>query len=232
MARCETLISRRLCDLRLVRSRAFTLIELLVVVAIISILSAIAVPNFLEAQTRAKVSRVKNDQRTIVTALEAYALDYNKYPPRTPGGALVSIARKMGSVGERPRDVSRLTTPISYLTTYPIDVFENRLAPPYNLIEYWDSLIMYELGKNFSSVDQPAPEKEWHGGRWGLASVGPDGVMGQENQDQGGTTPLLPGWNEFRYSWYHEYDPTNGTVSGGNVYRFQKDVPSVKAFGP
>ncbi len=56
-------------------SKAFTLIELLIVVAIIAILAAIAVPNFLEAQTRAKVSRVKSDFRTMATAIETYALD-------------------------------------------------------------------------------------------------------------------------------------------------------------
>ena len=59
---------------------AFTLIELLIVVAIIAILAAIAVPNFLEAQTRAKVARVKNDLRSVATAIEAYRVDTNKYP--------------------------------------------------------------------------------------------------------------------------------------------------------
>ena len=68
---------------------AFTLIELLIVVAIIAILAAIAVPNFLEAQVRAKVSRTISDMRTLNTAIEAYAVDFNLHPPNTrgrPGG--------------------------------------------------------------------------------------------------------------------------------------------------
>lgn len=60
--------------------RGFTLIELLIVVAIIAILAAIAVPNFLEAQTRSKVSRAASDMRTLATALEAYFVDNNLYP--------------------------------------------------------------------------------------------------------------------------------------------------------
>ena len=54
--------------------KGFTLIELLIVVAIIAILAAIAIPNFLEAQTRAKVARVLSDQRTLGTAVEQYSV--------------------------------------------------------------------------------------------------------------------------------------------------------------
>src|SRR5687767_12363784 len=63
------------------RQIGFTLIELLIVVAIIAILAAIAVPNFLESQVRAKVARAWADQRTCGTAFEAYTVDNRKYPP-------------------------------------------------------------------------------------------------------------------------------------------------------
>src|SRR5881394_2996609 len=101
--------------------RGFTLIELLIVVAIIAILAAIAVPNFLEAQTRSKVSRVKADMRTFATAVESYAVDNNR-PPREQNttfyGAGDQITNQNGTLvnvtGLLP---NLLSTPIAYMTT-------------------------------------------------------------------------------------------------------------------
>ncbi len=70
--------------------KGFTLIELLIVVAIIGIIVAIAIPNLLNAIQRAKQRRTMGDERSIATAIEAYGVDYNRYPPAAgytlPGG--------------------------------------------------------------------------------------------------------------------------------------------------
>ncbi len=89
--------------------KAFTLIELLIVVAIIAILSAIAVPNFLEAQVRSKVARAKADMRTMAGALEQYRVDWNSYP---------DIFTRLLVI----------TTPIQYISSVPRDVFRVQQA--------------------------------------------------------------------------------------------------------
>ncbi len=83
--------------------RGFTLIELLIVVAIIGIIVAIAIPNLLNAIQRAKQKRTMADIRSIGTALEAYAVDYNRYPAAAgayawPSGITAVPSATIGSV--------------------------------------------------------------------------------------------------------------------------------------
>lgn len=68
------------------KKEGFTLIELLIVVAIIGIIAGIAIPNFLGARTKARVTRAFADMRAIADALEMYYVDNTEYPPDTPGG--------------------------------------------------------------------------------------------------------------------------------------------------
>lgn len=95
----------------------FTLIELLIVVAIIAILAAIAVPNFLEAQVRSKVSRAKADMFSMATAIESYTVDYNAPPPGdfsfTIGNNCVSHEVEQSNLHAQ----SLMTTPIAYITS-------------------------------------------------------------------------------------------------------------------
>jgi type II secretion system protein G len=62
------------------RRRGFTLIELLIVVTIIGIIAAIAIVNMINAIQRAKQKRSMGDMKSIATAVDAYATDFNYYP--------------------------------------------------------------------------------------------------------------------------------------------------------
>jgi len=56
----------------------FTLVEIMIVVAIIALLAAIAVPNFLRARKRSQATRILEDLRLIDSAIDQYAIEYNK----------------------------------------------------------------------------------------------------------------------------------------------------------
>lgn len=225
--------------------RAFTLIELLIVVAIIAILAAIAVPNFLEAQTRAKVARVQADLRSIATGVETYRIDHNSYPEGTdsPEGydpairdflAPYNLGNKYYGFrvksGEKHvgTDFFGLTTPIAYMTNIPNDPFVKGCG-------------------NWTYCYRPAKERR---NGYVLTSVGPDGDhLGTNNTGVGNTNAANPlsTANDARLGDISEravihvmegtqgagvdagrmreyladlsYDATNGTVSDGDVYR-------------
>jgi prepilin-type N-terminal cleavage/methylation domain-containing protein len=215
------------------RLTAFTLIELLIVVAIIAILAAIAVPNFLEAQTRSKVSRVYADFRSIATAIESYAVDTNKYP-YCLGPDTSSTNPNNWFFPDPPTDYAQgfatrlrmLTSPVAFITKIPDeDPFRPAGSRPTgvaynNSFEYYDVVgasirgggdwailnTAFMLCGGMQAFDPDEPPRLDALPKWILFCVGPDG---------------REPW-QFSGDWLNEfvfYDPTNGTVSKGDIYR-------------
>ena len=169
--------------------KGFTLIELLVCVAIIAILATIAIPNFLEAQTRAKVSRVKADIKAVALAMEAYATDNNAYPYCNPAADHAYLP-----------DIWMLSTPVAYITNLPLDIFPREKADQreryyrYYPIAYWR--LFY-------------PELELRNWNWILMSNGPDlrTDITRENAE-----------DAIAGDFWMLYDPSNGSISRGDIW--------------
>lgn len=194
--------------------QGFTLIELLIVVAIIAILALIAVPNFLEAQMRAKVSRVRTDMRSVAVALEAYFVDWNGYPRHRdfPSWPIPPDYRPW---------FAGLTTPVSFITSMPKDPFTAPSPRGRPSVPAGDYFHYDPLRNTWSTGAEGNSPYDWMPPTWGpwdgfvadmcargfwyvLWSPGPDGIHDMNTKI---------GTGAF-------YDPTNGTVSRGDVCRF------------
>lgn len=196
----------------------FTLIELLIVVAIIAILVAIAIPNFLNAQTRAKISRAKSDMHTLRTALEIYVTDLNSYPR----GNWYQLSTLKGTTGA-DRALVLLSTPVAYVkNALMVDPFygttrdggfvdqepqqdtnEERLWYKYSACNDRGRIIGTV---NYPDHDDPTVRVHWVL----LQSCGPD-----RTRHTLGDGALREKPENFRSTIY---DPTNGLVSRGSIY--------------
>jgi prepilin-type N-terminal cleavage/methylation domain-containing protein len=76
----------------------FTLVEIMIVVAIIALLAAIAVPNFLRARKRSQATRILEDLRIIDSAIDQYAIENNKSSGDSTNWTDIMAYLKKGSV--------------------------------------------------------------------------------------------------------------------------------------
>ncbi len=201
----------------------FTLIELLIVVAIIGILAAIAVPNFLNAQIRAKVSRSYADMRSTLTGIEQMRLDkgvllVDFWDDDTTWGRdrLKNIFNGVGDVPEATRRqvhvLAPLTSPVAYMSSVPKDPFvpghleatsgghSERFGIQGNDVYYYADNDPAQTGGDYGATSYDPPLKE---GDYILYAFGPaaEKMYGADN----GVRYGIP------------YDSSNGVVSIGDI---------------
>jgi prepilin-type N-terminal cleavage/methylation domain-containing protein len=216
------------------RLKGFTLIELLIVVAIIAILAAIAVPNFLEAQVRSKVSRVRSDLRSLTVGIESYYVDNNIYPAQASSNSAngnfganefdtaserlkaMPTFRLKSAHGSAGGNMMTITTPIAYITSYFTDPFADSKGGTFayskNIGVFVGGWVTWSYGPDGDEKIESPGEYTDGGGDIGLSLFNGEPFIETAYYNINERVPSVTLINA-------SYDPTNGTTSNGDVWR-------------
>lgn len=215
------------------RMHGFTLIELLIVIAIILILIAIALPNFLEAQARAKVAKTAGEARSLGIAVESFRIDRGMllvdiWDDDSPSG-LLRLISEFGTIGNSNKStrlasdvLAPLTTPVAYIKEIPQDPFlhdPRRVATAETWEGQTDTYTYFDRESKIEDVNwlddhnliafHPGASpytlgvKRLSEDEFGIMGAGPDGKV---LQAQNALNPRGM-----------SYSPTNGTKSNGQI---------------
>ncbi len=218
-----------------VTKKGFTLIELLIVIAIILILIAIALPNFLEAQVRARVTATRGNLKSFETAINSFVVAYGDvYPDFNDYGAgamLLTYARLRAHVNTR---MGCSSPERACSCTYPPTTVYRGIKFLVSQSEYYSQGIHCPLTSPIKFMNEanvadpfgdgvmphgydayPDPKGNGHYAYGAVFGVGPDRIAGDWlrgsdytiDTDGDGLQEGLP------------YNPTNGTNSHGDFWR-------------